>query len=134
MTTLAVTPALPKDAEIIIERWQREKRMPVFIMAVAPDYGALNCRNCNGLGTIYIKLSKSGPYRSPMSPKIPVTYFEGNGVFGKGWYVIEKILDFTCPVCQGVPRRESRYLSPDELQQFKAASEHLRKRFPSQRR
>ena len=105
MTTL--TPYLSKETEPAI-RLSFQNHHPAFLRVVdlpdtfTPDY----CRNCAGLGTNVVQFTKSGPAKTPPATTAPIVWFDGDGMAGKGWYIIERTVEFTCPHCNGEGRKE----------------------------
>ena len=100
-----ITPYLPKFAELAINEHYKSTKQPAFLKAVDlnPNYTCY-CQNCAGLGMIFVQFAEKGPFHEiPMTRKA-ITYFEGDGVSGKGWYIIEKTENFTCPHCKGESR------------------------------
>jgi len=96
-----ITPYLPKMAEMAIKDHPR----PCFIRAVELDDRYTGyCRNCAGLGVVLISFSDSGPFHDIPTTRKPITFFDGDGQTGKGWYILGKTEEFTCPHCKGISR------------------------------
>jgi len=94
-----ITPYLSDAAKEGVRNWERNHKMPVF--AFAFDHATGNaCKNCNGIGGVYLHFIKAGPYSSPSIAKSVVTWFDGDGVYGKGWYVVGETMAFPCPECE----------------------------------
>jgi predicted RNA-binding Zn-ribbon protein involved in translation (DUF1610 family) len=100
-----ITPYPPNDAIVAARNWMREHNQPVFILAMNqnldPTLHIPTCPNCDDVGFIFLRLAKAGPLKVPGSLAEVSTWFDGNGQFGKGWYIIEKTLSFDCPECSG---------------------------------
>ena len=94
-----VMPYLPKDAEAAIKSYETFAHQPAFVMAFQRFPG--QCPNCAGFGQVMVKFCDAGPYKAPKSPSVPVTHFDGNGVFPPGWYKIKETRVWTCPECKG---------------------------------
>ncbi len=104
---MLVTPYLPKDAEIIARGWVRDHQKPVFVLAydhcTDPLLHIPTCPNCNGVGGVYLYFANEGPYPTPSAGGKVVKWYEGDGRFGKGWYIIERMDSFLCPECKNRP-------------------------------
>lgn len=102
---LYVEPYLPPLAKSLIKNHQFFKtedgqKKAAFVRAISHNPGQLEyCPNCGGGGWIYVTLCDSGPHRYILTTKKPVTWFDGDGIFGKGWYVVDKTTPFECPEC-----------------------------------
>jgi hypothetical protein len=94
-----VTPYLPDAALKTARDWERTHQMPAFIWAFNHDEPG-TCPNCNGIGGVYLRLAKAGPFPSPAYAKAVVTWFDGDGQFAKGWYVVGDTFAFPCPACE----------------------------------
>ena len=100
-----IIPTLPTLAELQI-RDHQSRGLPAFhrIIEYPPQADrpgvAPSCQNCAGLGVVYVQFAKAGPFSSPNGGL--VTWYEGDGVIGKGFYQIEKTEAYQCPVCKGV--------------------------------
>ena len=94
-----VTPYLPKAAESLVAARERTVKKPVLVLAM-DVVNDLVCQNCGGGGKVYIKLTKAGPFQRPQTNQV-VTWFDGNGQYGKGWYIVEDTMVFDCPECHG---------------------------------
>lgn len=92
-----VTPYLAAAAKHTVNNWQRQTKMPALVLAF--DQAPTGCRNCSGIGKMFIRLCNAGPFQAP--PHGVITWYEGNGQFGKGWYVVEDTIILECPECNG---------------------------------
>ena len=101
-----ITPAYPSVALQMAKNWQASHNMPVLAVAIDHQY-KLQCKNCNGFGKVMMKFCSAGPFPNPISPKEVVTWFDGNGVYGKGFYVVEETRAFNCPLCSGQSSRQA---------------------------
>ena len=95
-----VTPAYPPEATSAARQWEQSRGKPAILLAFARST-PLACENCNGVGAVYIRLCSHGPYNTPGGLGKVSTWFEGDGQFRKGWYIVEKTLGFVCPKCKG---------------------------------
>lgn len=98
MTT--VTPYLPKLG-IIAAREHIRAGKPAFVRAFerTPD----GCPNCQGVGIVFLVRAESGPYTKfvPNGGAKVVCWYDGDGQYGKGWYLIMDTLPYVCPECGG---------------------------------
>ena len=100
MEPYLVTPYLPPEAEAAKKNHEFFKR-PVFIRSLSHNPRTLNyCPNCGGSGYVYITLIDKGPFQHVPTTSSPITWFDGDGQYGKGWYVVEKTMGFACPECK----------------------------------
>ena len=93
----SVTPYLPREAQLIARDHERSGRA-AFTKAYDKAHNDLACPNCQGVGFVMLVLTSAGPHSSP-SPGGVITWFDGNEIHKRGWYVIEKTLTYTCPEC-----------------------------------
>ena len=102
-----ITPYLPKDAMVIAKQWAKDHNMPVFVLAYDhsddPKLHIPSCKNCSGAEVIFLRLIKAGPYKNNGSLKDISTWYDGDGQYGKGWYIVDRTLAFECPACKGKP-------------------------------
>lgn len=96
-----ITPYFPKEAYTQAKAYQAAHSMPVFTWAMEPEEKT-DCDNCGGGGIVYLRLAERGPFSTPATTRQPSTYFDGDGQFGKGWYVVKETMGFTCPKCKGI--------------------------------
>lgn len=94
-----ITQTLPPAAVAAAKNWEKSRGMPAFLQAYQPYPNS--CKFCQGVGFIYLKLCSKGPYQSTISTKDPVTWFDGNERYGKGWYIIAETMAFECTSCGG---------------------------------
>ena len=94
-----VTPYYPKATLETGKRWERDRNMPVLVLAF--DHLPGTCPNCSGVGTLYMKLTDKGPLSTPGDAKSVYTWFDGNERFGKGFYRVAETLVVDCPKCRG---------------------------------
>ena len=95
-----VTPYLPERWQNIVKQWTQEHNQPVFILA--PDHVGLCCPNCGGSGRVYLRFCQAGPYPSTIPGKRVYTWFDGDMIYGKGWYIVHETTSFVCPECNGI--------------------------------
>ena len=93
-----VAPYLPKEA-IATAQAHEKTGHAAFVKAYDKAHSPLACPNCQGMGFVHLVLTKSGPNSSP-SPGGVLTWFDGNERYGKGWYIIERTLQYDCPECK----------------------------------
>lgn len=97
-----ITPTYPKEAILTAKAWAASHNMPAFAMVIEMQPNVLyHCKNCTDLGILYLKLPSKGPFASPILGKV-VTWFDGNEAFGKGWYTVEQVLPYACPMCERI--------------------------------
>lgn len=109
-----IVPAFPEHAMRRGAAWQREHHQPVFARVFEQE--GHGCKNCCGTGLVYLSFASAFLHDNPKvvattksigdkgEKKVvnhPITYFEGNGEFGKGWYAIDETIPFDCPRCNG---------------------------------
>ena len=110
-----VTPYLPKSGLEELKGWVKAGK-PAFHRCIqqpaewlAPGSAASKCRNCAGVGQLFVSLCLLPARQSPFSGRKKGTYFEGNQKFYKGWYEIYSTVEYDCPHCQGTgtsPRQQ----------------------------
>jgi hypothetical protein len=92
---------------IVARQWVKDHNMPVFVLALDrcndPKLHIPACPNCDGMEMVYIRLAEAGPYKTPGSGKNISTWYDGDGQYGKGWYIIDRTIGFECPHCKGKP-------------------------------
>ena len=78
----------------------RSKGKPVFVKALLHNPGTAGyCKNCGGGEVIYLTMASAGPFQSVPATKKSITWFDGDEMNGKGWYIIERTVTFPCPEC-----------------------------------
>ena len=95
-----VTPYLPADAIQMARAHMAQMKMPAFTWAMSQD--PTSCPNCGGNGLVYLRLAEKGPFKYPPTTRKAITWFDGDGQFGKGWYIIKDTQTFTCQKCKGM--------------------------------
>ena len=99
-TLVYVTPYLPPQGVQAAKSHKIATKRPVFIKAFLHDPTMSNyCKNCGGGRRVVMNLIEKGPYRDVPTTQNAITWFDGDGENGKGWYVIERTLSFDCPEC-----------------------------------
>jgi hypothetical protein len=93
-----VTPYIPKEATVTAKAHERTGHA-AFIRAYDKSHNPLVCPNCQGIGFVLLVLTSSGPFSSP-SPMGVLTWFDGDELHGKGWYVIDRTMQYDCPECK----------------------------------
>lgn len=106
-----VTPYLPEAALMAASVWEAQRKQPVFVLAIdspvspSPATDAARrgearraCPNCGGLGAVYLRFCESGPHSAPTGGVI--TWYDGDGVYRRGWYRVAETKIFPCPHCQ----------------------------------
>ena len=105
-----ISPAVGKDIELRIREWEKAKGKPVFVRVFRQSEDGSDCKNCAGAGRIYVSYCAKGPWDAPSivfsgrganKKAMPMTWFDGNGIYYKGWYVIEETVPYDCPRCNG---------------------------------
>jgi hypothetical protein len=96
----SITPYFPVDAMAVARIHQNKNNQPVFTWSVNISDEPGECPNCGGNGEIYMRLAERGPYSFVPGSKNAVTWYDGDGQFPKGWYVIQETMAFPCPKCQ----------------------------------
>lgn len=94
-----VTPYLPVDWQERVKKWEAEHNQPVLLLAM--DVLPGQCKNCGGGGVVYMGFCNAGPYRSPNTTKKVYTWYDGDMIYPRGWYVIETTVAIKCPECNG---------------------------------
>jgi len=105
-----ISPYLPKDAERAVREWTAGGK-PAFVKAMEHSFTEAGCPNCGGGGIVYVVFCDKGPILSPPAGKVG-TWFDGDGRYGRGWYVVSRTDGYTCPECKGIPRHTGRYVLP----------------------
>ena len=95
------TPSVPDQAIREKKAWENRYKRPALISVFEQQQHARFCKNCAGMGAVYITFCEAGPSDVVYSGKKPSTYFEGNGRFGKGWYLIGDTQAYKCGMCDG---------------------------------
>lgn len=93
-----VTPYLPEDGKATA-RAHEKSGLPAFIKAYEKSINPLDCPNCQGMGFVLLTLASAGPYNSPLPHRV-ITWFDGDDRYRKGWYLIDRTLQFDCPECR----------------------------------
>jgi len=97
-----VIPYLPSRVKTEANDW-RKKGRAVFQRIISTREDVL-CRNCGDVRYIYLSFCKAGPFQSAPSTKAVVTWFDGDNINGKGFYIVENTVAYSCPHCeQGIP-------------------------------
>lgn len=94
------SPYLPPAALAEARGWVAGGKR-AFVKAVERDANHAGCTNCAGIGYVFVTLADAGPFRMTPLTRKPITWFEGDGVSGKGWYIVNRTLEYACPECQG---------------------------------
>jgi len=93
-----ITPYLPADAEQDIEICERSGKA-AFIKVIAQSANAEECKNCAGIGFIYVSFCRAGPIKyHPGSGSIGI-WHDGDHLHGRGWYVVGETRAYPCPHC-----------------------------------
>jgi len=100
-----MTPYLPLEALTMVKAHQANSNMPAFTWAMNQD--PVSCQNCGGNGEVYLRLAEKGPFSFVPATRKVITYFDGDGRFGKGWYIIKDTQAFPCPECQVIVKPPS---------------------------
>lgn len=105
-----VTPDLPKDAMEKIKLWEKESRYNKVFHRVLEQLSNAECKNCGDAGFIMVSFTRAGPFESVPNIKKneSLTWFDGNELCGKGWYVVEKTMSYPCHHCDGMQRKEDK--------------------------
>lgn len=94
-----VTPYLSDDAKRAA-RDHKAKGKPVFIKAMQHNPNTAGyCKNCGGGRFILLNMIDAGPFKDVPGTKKSITWFDGDGINGVGWYIIERSATFPCPEC-----------------------------------
>lgn len=81
-----VTPYLSDRALMATKNHKMMAKQPVFIKAMLHDPSSYGyCKNCGGGGMIYLSMIEAGPFRDVPMTKNSITWFDGDGLNGKGW-------------------------------------------------
>lgn len=116
-----VTPYLPKVGNLTARDW-RDGGKPAFVRAFEQRLDA--CPNCQGVGFVVLILADKGPLRSPALGRAVSTWYDGDGVNGKGWYTVNNTICYTCPECKGVEKGSDKpYVLPPQRAIEKLADE-----------
>jgi len=94
-----MAPYLPPAALAEVRGWEKSGKR-AFVKAVERDANYAGCKNCAGIGYVFVTLADAGPFRMTPLTRKPLTWFEGDGVSGKGWYIVNRTLEYICPECQ----------------------------------
>ena len=99
---MIITPYINDSETKLAQTYMRTHKQPVFVMAVDLDdrYSGY-CRNCAGIGFIYVRMMRAGPFKDVPTTKDIITWFDGNEYFGKGWYIQGNTMSLICPHCKG---------------------------------
>ena len=132
-----ITPYLPKEAELAIKDWLRN-HPAAFVMANdrGDNWDDTYCRNCAGMGIISIRFADKGPYKFVPQTDRAITWFDGDGITRKGWYILEPTRGFTCPHCKGEAHfavapgeqpkdPERKYHKPEEISNYLQDSKRM---------
>jgi len=92
-----VAPYMPGEARVAAQAHERTG-YPAFVKAYERATNPLACPNCQDVGAVLLTLAKAGPFKSPPSNGV-ITWFDGDERYGKGWYVIDRTMQFDCPEC-----------------------------------
>ena len=127
MTVNFVIPYLPKDAETASRAWMAGGK-PAFVKAIQRSEIENGCMNCAGLGVVYVVFADKGPLKTPVPARYtPCTWFDGDGRYGKGWYVVDRTEGYTCPACLGKSKETGVYVErPKTAAEIKRLAELMR--------
>ena len=92
-----ITPYLPKDALAEARSWAAQNK--AVFQKVMPQSKNGSCPNCSGTGLVMLQFASKGPFKTPPGGKDVVTWFDGDGAFGKGWYIVAQTIPYACPEC-----------------------------------
>lgn len=110
----AVVPYLPQDAQFVAKSWI-EGGKPAFVLSFEQNLEA--CPNCQGNEVVYLCLAEAGPYKLPPVTRKPIRWFDGDGNFGKGWYIIKSTAAYRCPECSKPKAQSENGYIPGEVLQ-----------------
>ena len=100
---LYVTPYLSEQAKQTAKEHRRQGK-PVFVKAMQHYPGTAGyCKNCGGGGVIYLTMISAGPFKDVPAGKKSITWFDGDELNGKGWYIIDRTMTFPCQECASNP-------------------------------
>ena len=96
-----IIPDVGEKAKMRMIEWEKMSK-PAFVRVHQQDNeNSKSCKNCAGMGLIYISFCAGRANDTPEDKKRPHTWFDGNEKYFKGWYAIENTLGFPCVKCSG---------------------------------
>jgi len=98
-----ITPYLPPVAEVAVKAWTMSNR-PAFVKALEHNMIEFACPNCGGVGVVYVVFCEQGPARGRFANTV-YTWYEGDGKYPKGMYVINRTEAYQCPECKGLDHK-----------------------------
>jgi len=103
----------PDKAHVDMRAWRSKgsyrRAWPLEISA--PPKGVPQCKNCTDLSYVYVAFIKAGPFQSVPALKLhqALKWYDGDPGAGMGWYIVDKMCAYECPMCMGA----SRVADPD---------------------
>ena len=93
-----ISPYLTAQAKADARSWRAQGKA-VFQRICNVRDGA-ECRNCSDVRYVYLSFCKAGPFPSAPSTKAVVTFFNGDNINGKGYYIVKNTVAYPCPHCE----------------------------------
>jgi hypothetical protein len=99
---IRVTPDLPIEARREMSDWERSSVNHKAFVRVVEQFPNAECKNCGGSGSIYILFARGGPFREAPGHRVgeSLTWYPGDGMIGKGWYIIKETKCYQCHRCK----------------------------------
>jgi len=98
---IKVVPDLPLQAKMEVRAWRKENKHNDAFHKVIEQLDVARCRNCGDYGQVLVSFTKAGPFRDVPNHKRGevITWFDGDGESGKGWYVVVMTKSYECHHC-----------------------------------
>jgi hypothetical protein len=98
---IKVTPDLPIEARKEMSDWERSSVNHKAFVRILEQFPNAECKNCGDSGLIYVSFTRAGPFRETPGHHIgeKLTWFGGDGIVGKGWYIVSKTSSYQCHHC-----------------------------------
>ena len=99
---IKVTPDLPIEARREMSDWENSGIYHRAFVRVVEQYPNAECKNCGGSGFVYVSFTRAGPFRDTPGHRLveKLAWFDGDGIVGKGWYIVIKTSSYQCHHCK----------------------------------
>lgn len=102
-----VTPDISSQARLEVRTWKAENKCNNAFYKVIEQLDDASCRNCGDYGQVLISFTRAGPFSNVPNHKKgeSITWFEGDGECGKGWYIVVITKSYVCHHCDGISKK-----------------------------
>jgi len=96
----------PKKAHDEMAAWRMKGAYRrAWPLGVEPTL-ACECQNCGDISYVYVAFIKAGPFGSVpnLKEKQTLKWCEGDAEIKQGWYIVDHMYAYECPVCMEASR------------------------------